>query len=263
MTSTRWLRSIGAVLLVLAGGAAAASAQQSDVRALLAARGLPADLVDGVAAVAADAAERGLPTSPIADKALEGWAKRAPAERILSVVQAFSTRMGDAQAALRGAGLAAPPGGVIAAAADAMGRGMSASQVSTVVRAGPGADAAPALHVAAALSSQGMGMDQAVTVVSAAIRDGRSSDQILEMPSAMRAMQAQGLPPTEIGRQLMEGGGRGPGGPGRGGPGSMGPGSGGPGPGGMQRPGGNRGPGSGSRPPGELPPPPGGGRGPN
>jgi hypothetical protein len=259
------LRTMRLLALAVATGAAAAPAQQPDVRALLAARGLPPDLVTGVAAVATDAATRGLPTGPIADKALEGWAKRAPAERILTVVQAFTQRMGDAQVALRGAGVAAPPGDVIAAAADAMGRGMTPAQVGAVVRAGPSAaEAAPALHVAAVLSSQGMEMDQAVTVVSTAMRDGRPGDQILDMPSVMRAMQAQGMAPTEIGRQLMEG----RGGPRRGGPGSIGPGGSGPGGpgGGMQRPGGNRGPGSGgNRPPGEMPPPPppGGGRGPN
>jgi hypothetical protein len=108
-------------------------------------------------------------------------------------------------------------------------------------------------------------MDQAVSVVSAAMRDGRSTDQILNMPSAMRAMQAQGMAPTEIGRELMEGGGPGHGGQGRGGPGvSLPGGHQGPG-GGMQRPGGNRGHGGsgGNRPPGDMPPPPEGGRGPN
>ncbi len=247
------LRS-AAALLLLAAGATAAQAQ-TDVRARLEARGLPPDLVSGVSAVATDAAARGLPAGPIADKALEGWAKRAPAERILAVVQAFTRRMGDAQGAVRGAGIDSPRGDVIAAAADAMGRGMTTAQVTTVVRAGPaGADAASALHVAAALSSQGMGMDQAVNVVAAAMRDGRSTDQILDMPSVMRTMQAQGMPVPEIGRQLMEGGGRpGQGGPGMGGSGPMGPRP----PGAGNRP---SGPGAGMRPPGELPPPGGGKR---
>lgn len=244
------------LLLVVAAGAARA---QHDVRAQLSARGLPADLVDGVVAVAAEASLRGLPTGPIADKALEGWAKRAPAPRILTVVQGFSARMGEAQTAVRGAGVVQPPGDVIAAAAEAMGRGMSTTQVVDVVRAGSApADAAPALHVATALSAQGMSMDQAVTVVSTAMRDGRPADQILDMPSVMRTMQARGMAPPEIGRQLMQGGG----GPHRGGPG---PGMGGS-PGGQRPPGaGNRppGPGGGMRPPGELPPPPGGGKRPS
>jgi len=259
MNTTRWLRCVGAALLVLAGSGEAAAAQQ-DVRSQLATRGLPPDLVNGVAAVATDAAARGLPTAPIADKALEGWAKHAPAARILTVVQAFTARMADAQVAVRSGGIASPPGEAIAAAADAMGRGMTGAQVTTVVRAGgPGADAAAALHVAAALSSQGMGMDQAVTVVSTAMRERRSSEQILDMPSVMRALQARGMTPTDIGRQLMEGG-QGHDGPGgRGGSGGMdGQGPAGGSGGGHGGDGGGHGPG-GNRPPDGPPPPPEGG----
>jgi len=265
MTPIRGLRSSVAALLVLAASAAAATAQQPDVRAQLSARGLPPDLVNGVAAVATDAAARGLPTAPIADKALEGWAKRAPAPRILSVVEAFAGRMSDAQTAVRAAGAGAPSGDVIAAAAEAMGRGMTAGQVQDVVRAGPTAAAvAPALRVASALSAQGMQMSQAVTVVSAAVREHRSTEQILDMPSVMRAMQAGGTPPADIGRQLMESGG-----PGRGGESGHGGGpgvSGGNGPGGgpgQRPPGGEHGPGD-MRPPTEPPPhTDGGGAGPH
>ena len=262
MNGTMLMRTAAVAGLLFAIGAGVARAQQ-DVRAQLTARGLPADLADGVASVATDAAARGLPTGPIVDKALEGWAKRAPAPRILTVVQGFGARLGDAQLAVRTAGVATPPGDVIAAAAEAMGRGMTASQVEDVVRAGPSAaSVAPALRVASALSAQGMQMSQAVIVVSSAVRDGRTSEQILDMPSAMRAMQAQGTPPADIGRQLMQGGGPGRGGPGPGsggGEGGMrGPG-GGPGPGGGQRPpGGGHGPGN-MRPPGEVPPRQGGG----
>ena len=262
MNGTMLMRTAAIAGLLVAIGAGVARAQQ-DVRAQLTARGLPADLADGVASVATDAAARGLPTGPIVDKALEGWAKRAPAPLILAVVQGFGARLGDAQMAVRTAGVATPPGDVIAAAAEAMGRGMTASQVEDVVRAGPSAaSVAPALRVASALSAQGMQMSQAVIVVSSAVRDGRTSEQILDMPSAMRAMQSQGTPPADIGRQLMQGGGPGRGGPGPGsggGEGGMrGPG-GGPGSGGGQRPpGGGHGPGN-MRPPGEVPPRQGGG----
>jgi hypothetical protein len=236
------------VLLVM--GAAAIPVTAQDVRAQLQARGLPPDLVDAVAAVSLEAAGRGLPTGPLADKALEGWAKRAAVNRILIVVQSFSTRMGEAQTAVRAGGVQNPTGDVIAAAAEAIGRGMNGTQVSEMVRAGGSrADVAPALHVATALAAQGMGMDQAVIVVSAAMRQGRASDQLLDMPSLMRTMQSRGIAMPEIGRQLMQGTGT------SGGGGMVGPGPGG------QRPGvGNRPaiPG-GMRPPGELPPP-GGGR---
>ena len=233
-----------------------ARAQQGDVRAQLVARGLPADLVDGVAAVAADAAGRGLPTAPLADKALEGWAKRVPSARIVSVVQQFAGRMVEARDAVRTAGAAAPSGDMVAAAAEAMNRGMSAAQVGDVVRAAPASpSAAPGLRVAAALSAQGMAMEQAVTVVARAMHDGRAVEQILDLPSVMSAMQARGMAPPEIGRRMLEGG---PGGPGMRGPGAGlrpegGPGGAGPRAGRPVPP--RIGPGAG-RPPTQMPPRP-------
>ena len=198
-----------------------ARAQQGELRTQLTARGLPADLVDGVAAVAADAAARGLPTAPLADKALEGWAKRVPSARIVSVVQQFAGRMVEARDAVRTAGAATPSGDVVAAAAEAMNRGMSAAQVGDVVRAAPASpSAAPSLRVAAALSAQGMQMEQAVSVVARAMHDGRAVEQILDLPSTMRAWQAQGMAPPEIGRRMLAGA---PGGPGMRGPGGLRP----------------------------------------
>ena len=88
-----------------------------DVRAQLTSRGLPAGLVDQVAAVAADAAARGLPTAPLANKALEGWEKKVPAPRIVSVLEQFAARMGNARDAVRAAGVPNPPGEVVSAAA--------------------------------------------------------------------------------------------------------------------------------------------------
>lgn len=195
----------------------AARAQQGAVRAQLTARGLPSELVDGVAAVAADAAGRGLPTAPLADKALEGWAKRVPSARIVSVVRQFAGRMVEARDAVRTAGATAPSGEVVAAAAEAMNRGMSAAQVGDVVRAAPASpSAAPSLRVAAALSAQGMQLEQAVSVVARAMHDGRAVEQILDLPAVMRAMQARGMALPDIGRQLLDGA---PGGPGMRGPG--------------------------------------------
>jgi len=187
---------------------APARAQQGDLRARLEARGLPAELVDGVASAAAGATARGRPTEPHADRALEGWAKRVPSARILSVVRQFAERMGEARATLRSSGLTAPAGDLVAAAAEAMSRGMSATQVAEVVRVAPESpSAAQSLRVATALSAQGMAMDQAVSVVAQAMHDQRGVEQILDLPSTMRAMQARGMTPPEIGSQLRQGGG--------------------------------------------------------
>jgi hypothetical protein len=189
----------------------ALAAQQAGVRARLLARGLPVALADGAASVAADATARGLPVAPLEAKALEGWAKQVPAARILAALQQFVGRMGEAREAVRGGGLASPPGEVIAAAAEAIGRGIVAAQISQVVRAAPQPGlVAPGLLVAAALMGQGLGSDVAVRVVAEALRHGESAAQLLDIPSAVRAMQSQGLSGPEIGRRMIEGAGLGP-----------------------------------------------------
>lgn len=203
MSAMRGLLVAAALLLP-----AALAAQQRELSAQLAARGLPPDLVQGVAAVAADATSRGLPAGPLVDKALEGWAKRVPAAQVLAVVRLFAGRMGEARQAVVQAGVTSPPGEAIAAAAEAMGRGIAASLVVEILRAAPDpALAAPGLRVAAALAAQGLTPEQAAQVVSDALRGGRTVAQLLDLPSAMRAMQAQGLAPPEIGRRMLQGGG--------------------------------------------------------
>lgn len=196
--------SLATVLAVLV---TPAGAQQADVRGTLEARGLPAQLVADVTAVAVEATAQGLPAEPLVDKAIEGWAKRVPAPRILAVVQQFRLQLYDArQAMIRGGG-GEPLGIVVAAGAEAMARGISAEQVETVVRAAPRPESsAPGLRVAAALTAQGLTSDQAVTIVIDAMRRGQTDAQLLDLPSVARAMHAQGLGPAQIGQQMMGGG---------------------------------------------------------
>lgn len=212
---------MSAIRLLLVAGILAAVppallAQQSRVEARLTARGLPADLAREVQAIAADAASRGVPAEPLADKAIEGWAKHVPAARIVSAVRLFAGRMAEAGAAVRGAGLEAPPGALIAAAAEAMGGGLKAEQIRSVVRAADAPEAAaPGLSVAAALTAQGLASQQAVTIVVDAMHRRRPMSQLLDLPSLARSMHEQGLSPGEIGDKLMphrggdEGGGEG------------------------------------------------------
>jgi len=237
-------RRRGLVALLLLAPAALA-AQGPDVQARLTERGLPPELVRRVVVVAQSAAARGLPASAVADRAIEGWAKRAPAARIVAVVEQYAARLGDARDAVGQAGIAAPPPEMIVAAAEALGRGLAPGQVGAVVHAARAPSAvAPGLSVATALAADGLAPDAAVDVVVAALHDGRSVEQILDMPSTARAMRAGGMEPGEVGRRMMRGGG----------PGGERPGGVGPRPPGMPR----------GMPPGMpghgLPPPPGGQR---
>ena len=198
----KWL--VVAAALVAAPSLAFAQGVGGDIAGRLTARGLPADLVQQIQGVATQAAAQGVPSTPLADKAIEGWAKHVPADRIVAAVRAFADRMTQAGAALHGAGVQVPSGTVIAAAADAMGGGLKAGQVGTIVRAAASADAAaPMLSVAASLAAQGISGKQAVTIVVDAMRRGRSMSQLLDLPSVARSMHDQGMSPSEIGDRLL------------------------------------------------------------
>ncbi len=183
---------------------AAPVAQQADVVARLVARGMPADLAAQVKAIADDAAPRGVPAGPLADKAIEGWAKHVPPARIVAGLRQFAGRMAEAGEAVKSGGVAAPSGAVIAAAAEAMEGGLAREQVGTVVRAADGADVvAPGLSVAAALAAQGLGTKEAVAIVVDAMHHRRPMSQLLDLPSLARAMHQEGMSPGEIGHRLM------------------------------------------------------------
>lgn len=207
-------------LIVTAAAESLAAQGGVTMRARLESRGLPAALAVAVESVAVRAAAEGLPVEPLADKAIEGWAKRVPAPRIVAAVRTFAGRMGDGRGALREGGVATPDGALIAAAAEALGVGLGRGEIGTVVRAAPqAAMAAPALTVAAALTAQGFTSAQAVDVVAQAMRGGRSMAQLLDIPGVARTMQQQGMTPAEAGRRILSGAplpGGGGGGPGHG-----------------------------------------------
>lgn len=182
-----------------------ALAFQGDVRSQLTARGLPADLVQVVATVSADANARGLPVQPLVDKAIEGFSKRVPPARIEAAVRDLATRLGTSRDALVRAGVTAPDGAVIAASADAMARNIGAADVVTIIRAAP-RDAAPAgLSVAAALASHGLPRETAVRLVVESYRSGRTMAQVLDLPAAAATLIGQGLSPADAGAQLLQG----------------------------------------------------------
>jgi len=210
MTTTCRMALIAALALA---APARLTAQDAGVQSRLEARGLPAGLARDVAAIAADASVRGIPSQPLADKAIEGWAKQVGEARILAAVHRFADQMVAARDAVRAAGDQTPSGAVIAAAAEAMRSGLRAEQIRSVVRAAAAADiAAPGLSVAAALSAQGLGGDQAVRIVVGAMRNHQSMAQLLDLPSVARAMHDQGMSPGDIEHRILDGGDGGDGG---------------------------------------------------
>jgi len=183
-----------------------AGAQEAGLRTQLEARGLPAALVTEIEAIAADATAQGIPAGPLADKAVEGWAKRVPPPRIAAVVRQYATHMMQAREAVRSGGVAEPSAHLITAATQAMANGIEGGRVEATVRAAPGPEAAGlGLNVATALHAQGMPVEQAVGVVVEAWGRGEPVSDILDMPSIARAMQAQGMSLAQVGQRLMQG----------------------------------------------------------
>ncbi len=196
--------------LVLAGFVIAGSldAQVRDVRGELSARGVDPEFTNLVQELVADATRQGLPADPLIDKALEGLAKRVPPDRVLAVVQQVASGLVQGRDALRGAGLTDPPGRLVAAAAEALGRGLTADDVRAVLEAAPSHDAAATgLTVASSLAARGIDRADAADAVSRAFQAGRSPADVLELPSVASALLARGIPMSEVARRILEGGG--------------------------------------------------------
>jgi hypothetical protein len=182
--------------------------QQPDFQSQMTARGLPPALVAEVTAIAADATAAGLPAGPLVDKAIEGWAKRVPQQRILGALNQFRVRLQEAQQALVRTGHGEPAGPVVAAAAEAMAQGIREAQIGGIVDAAQTpASAGHGLRVAAALAAQGIDGDEASAIVVQSMHRGWSDAQLLDLPSFANQMRAQGTPPAQVGQRLMQGGG--------------------------------------------------------
>ncbi len=185
-------------------------AQQHRVREMLVARGAPTEFADRAATIVVEAEASQLPTEPLVSKALEGWAKRAsvPAGRVIMVMTQLQGRLRVGRELTMGAGLNPPPHDVVAAAAEALGRGINREEIMEIIDAAPepGA-AATGLTVASALRAQGLERAAAVQAVGDAYRGGRPPEEVLEFPSVVSGLRAQGEPMSGIARRILEGGG--------------------------------------------------------
>ncbi|MBI2614250.1 MAG: hypothetical protein HYW52_00915 [Gemmatimonadetes bacterium] len=180
--------------------------QQAGLRQRLVDRGAPPEFAQQVVQVTAEARAEGLPVEPIADKAFEGLAKGYPAERILPVVRLLADRLRAGRAVAVAAGLTQPPGRVVATAAEALGRGMERTEILEVLRAAPAPDAGSVgLTVAASLVAQGIAPRDAARAVEDAYHQGRSAQELLELPSVTSSWFAEGVTLPEVVRRIHEG----------------------------------------------------------
>ena len=188
----------------------AAQDQLPDVERELVARGAPVAWARNVAAIVAAARADGLPTGPLVSKALEGWAKRGrvPPDRVLTVLNQLAERFGEARELANSAGVDNPPGTLVAATAEALGRGMTSADVRAVIAAAPTPEAAATgMTVAGSLAAQGLDIAAAVRAVEDDLQRGRTAVELLELPSGVAALLGQGVPASAIAQQILQGGG--------------------------------------------------------
>ncbi len=207
MRLTAIMASLSVLLLCVASGV---QAQQHQVRTMLIARGAPAEFVDQVTTIVEQAEASQLPTEPLVSKALEGWAKRGrvPTDRVVLVMTQLQGRLRVGREMAQGAGMESPPGAVVSAAAGALGRGMRREDVLEIIEVASAPEAAATgLTVASALAAQGLERAAAVRAVGDAYRGGRSPEEVLEFPSVVSGLRAQGEPMSGIARRILEGGG--------------------------------------------------------
>lgn len=163
---------------------------------------LPPEVFEQIDGVVTGAAQAGLPTEALWDKALEGAAKKVPAQRIAPAVSEYATRLGSARAALG----AQPPAALIAGA-DALRRGVPSAALG---RLGSPSERAPvALVVLADLVETGVPVDRALEVVREALGRRAPDEEMLALTArvraAMRDGQGAGAAAETVRRQVRDG----------------------------------------------------------
>jgi hypothetical protein len=184
------------------------AAQAPDVRRELTQRGAPPAFVDAVMAQITAAREAGLPVGPVADKALEGWAKHVAAPRVETALAQVRARLAVGRDALVAAGQTTPSDAAVAGAAEALSRGLTSEDVGELVATAPSPEAATAgLTVAGSLRAQGLDHRAAVRAVRDALAHGVGVADLYELPSAVADLTSRGMAVADLARRIMEGGG--------------------------------------------------------
>lgn len=183
-------------LLMAAAIVAPRLAAQEDVSARLAGRVPPAVAV-AVTALVDSARARGLPGTPLVDKALEGGVKGVPAERIVAAVRTVLDQLDAAATAVRGAVGQPPAADAVEAGAFAMAAGLTAGDVGEIARAADRSHpAAVALQVAGALAALGVPRAETVALVRGEIQSGQPVGDLVSLPGRVQAAMAGGALPA-------------------------------------------------------------------
>src|SRR5882672_335300 len=143
------------------------------------------------------ASARGLPINPLIEKAIEGSAKGVPAERVATAVRLVAMQLDTAAGALREGG-AVPDTLVIAAGEFAISAGLSNHDVTALGRTGASVAALTVgLRVAGTLAAMGVPSAENIGLISAKLRSGQPTGDLLSVPARVQAEIARGVTPAQ------------------------------------------------------------------
>jgi hypothetical protein len=183
------LRSSRFIVLAVALLASSVSAQQVDPR--LVSR-LDVRTRAAVVAIVDSATIERLPTEPLIDKAVEGAAKKASSQQIISAVRTFLGQLRDARGAL---GVTSTEGELLGGA-QAIRAGIPAQQLERLRRVRSGAQIATALTVVSDLVAREVPVETAVSVVSGLVHALATDEQLLGVRSDIETDILGGKPPA-------------------------------------------------------------------
>ena len=166
---------------------------------------VPPEIATLVRELTASAVARGLPVDPLIQKALEGSAKRVPADRVATALHALVAQLDMAAAALQQAGPARPDTDAIAAGAFALNAGLSKRDVTALALVSrPPYGTAATLRVASTLAAMGVPATQTVELVTQVIKSGGPAIDVLGLPAQVMAgvSRGQGVTPAQAAASL-------------------------------------------------------------
>jgi hypothetical protein len=161
---------------------------------------LPPELFQEVDALASQAEREGIPSDPLFNKALEGMAKRVPAEQLLPAVNRYAFRLREAHGAFG----EFANGPLTIAGADALQRGVDVDALRRLGRGeGGGPGPSPmAVLVLADLVEAGVPSERALGVLQEALRMRAREQQMLGIPAQVRQLMRQGQSPQDAADQV-------------------------------------------------------------
>jgi hypothetical protein len=183
------MRSTALTVAILALTAVGAGAQESARER--AQRILAPDVFLELTQLAAEVSATGVPDEPLYTKALEGAAKRVPANRLVPAVRDYAARLGEARLAL-GTDASIP---LLVAGADALQRGVPRDALESLRSERPRSPMA--ILALTELIESGVPRDRAIQILREAMQQRTRDDRVLDISARVRQLIRQGVAPQD------------------------------------------------------------------